>query len=78
LISQIYDNLQTQRSNLARFALATVANYLSEMSKEEVKEWVDWTRAAHLGELVYKEPCPPEGSLVKGAPNFKAGISYLY
>jgi len=41
------------------------------MSKEEVKDWVVWTRAARLGELVYKEPCPPGYSLVKGAPNFK-------
>jgi hypothetical protein len=54
-----------------------VTNYLSEMSKEEIKEWVDWTHAAHLGELIYKEPCPLGGSLVKGALNFQAGVSDL-
>ncbi|KAI9511008.1 hypothetical protein F5148DRAFT_1147149 [Russula earlei] len=67
----IYDNLQTIRSNLARTTLGNVITFLSEMSKQEVKEWVVWTRAARLGELVYKDPCPPGCSLVKGAPNFK-------
>ncbi|KAF8236009.1 hypothetical protein L208DRAFT_1376270 [Tricholoma matsutake] len=67
----IYNNLQTLRSNLARAGLGTVVTYLSEMSKQEVKEWVVWTRAACLGELVYKEPCPPGYSLVKGLLNFK-------
>ena len=77
LNSKIYDNLQTHRSNLARLALGAVTKYLSEMLKEEIIEWVAWTREARLGELVYMEPCPPGCSLVKGAPNFKAGVSDL-
>ncbi|KAF8237607.1 hypothetical protein L208DRAFT_1375544 [Tricholoma matsutake] len=68
---EIYNNLQTLRSNLACAGLGTVMTYLSEMSKQEVKEWVVWTCAACLGELVYKEPCLPGYSLVKGSLNFK-------
>ena len=62
------------RSNLAHAGLASIMTYLSEMTKEEVKDWVVWTCAARLGELVYKEPCPPGYSLVKGAPNFKVHV----
>jgi hypothetical protein len=52
-----------------------VTKFISEMSKEEVKEWAAWTRAARLGELIYKDPYPLGCSLVKGAPNFKVSVS---
>ncbi|KAI9452026.1 hypothetical protein F5148DRAFT_1289806 [Russula earlei] len=67
----VYDNIQTHRSNIARHAIEAVTAYISELSKVEIKEWVDQTRAARLGELIYAEPCPPGYSLVKGAANFK-------
>ena len=77
LAYKMYDNIQTQRSMVARQAIDAVKMFLSEMEEEEIKEWVAWTRASRLGELVYKEPCPPGHSLVKGALNFKAGLSSL-
>ncbi|KAI9442802.1 hypothetical protein F5148DRAFT_1293155 [Russula earlei] len=67
----VYDNIQTHRSNIAHHAIEAVTAYISELSKVEIKEWVDQTRAARLGELIYAEPCPPGYSLVKGAANFK-------
>ncbi|KAF8805246.1 hypothetical protein BYT27DRAFT_7258348 [Phlegmacium glaucopus] len=67
----IYDNIQTHRSNIARHAIEAVKAYISELSKAKIKEWAIEICAAHLGELIYAEPCPPGYSLVKGASNFK-------
>ena len=48
-----------------------VTYFLSSQSKEDIKEWAEWTCAARLGELVYLEPCPRGCSLDRKAPNFK-------
>ncbi|KIL57450.1 hypothetical protein M378DRAFT_16235 [Amanita muscaria Koide BX008] len=66
----IYDNIQTNRSNTAHHAIQAVTMFLSELSQDEVKDWVDWTRAVRLGELIYKEPCPPGSNIIKGTSNF--------
>ena len=67
---QIYDNIQTNRSNTARYAIQAVTIHLDGMPVDEVSSWVTWTRAVRLGELIYSHPCPEGSSIVKGAPNF--------
>ncbi|KAJ8472592.1 hypothetical protein ONZ45_g16598 [Pleurotus djamor] len=77
MISQIYDNINTHRSNIARFALNLLKVFLSDMSSNEIQAWVTWTLAVRLGELVYREPCPLGYSLDKDSPNFKKPKGFL-
>ena len=70
VLTQIYDNLQTNRSNIARYTIQVVKIHLDGLPADEVRDWVVWTRAVRLGELIYSHPCPEGGSIVKGASNF--------
>ncbi|KAF9488378.1 hypothetical protein BDN71DRAFT_1513115 [Pleurotus eryngii] len=73
----IYDNINMHHSNLACTALSLIKLFVSDMTKSEIWQWVQWTLATRLGEVVYAQPCPPGYSIVKDAPNFQKPKGFL-
>ena len=55
---------------MAQSAIELLKKYLSNTTEEKVAIWVNHVIKAHLGELVYEDPCPEGSSIIKGRPNY--------